>query len=1615
MKNKSTHRKFCIFNKNWKSLYLLIFLFFSTLFSAQNVQTFNTPGSTGSWTVPPGVTSISVEAWGGGGRGGTRSTNGTGGGGGAGAYSLSTISVNSGDVINFTVGTGSTSANNSGTDSSAKVNNSPTNFILAKGGSSVANNSTNGATGGLATQGIGTTRINGGAGANSGTNGGNGGDSPNGGAGGGGATGNANGSPGNNPGGGGGGAKRTSGTRNGGNGGNGQIKITYTGYCAPVSSLNSTYINSLSTSGGTIDINNQNSGASAFPYGYQNFYDTNAMTIDPGSVFNITYGVFGGRSNVNTGVAIWIDWDKNNIFELSERIYIRSYFSTNNPITTGDITIPAGAVAGNYVMRIVYDYNNASPDPCTLSGGATRGEAEDYKIIIPPPCISTPVAGTASITPATGAPSSTFNVSVTGSSASSGLSYQWQVSEDGSTNWTDISGATSANATLTAVSLSATQRFYRRKITCNSSGLFSYSNTVKFTTAATSYCNGTTQNPNALYINSVAIVGTMADPPVNNTGAGFPLNNGYSNYTNLASIAQQAQGEGVNVLASVMGNTLSRGRWKAWVDWNGNGTFEDSELVYTTGGIVSATANFGFAVPVNQDPGNYRMRIRVNNGIDFFGETLGFNFNPCENFTNGGTFGTSNYGETEDYLITVISNCSAKIKTVTDGVDCNAVGGKQITLQASSSEPVTEFRWYTTATGPDYTVSLPDGSGTATTFVTPNLSATAIYYVTAFNGNCESTFRIPVTAEIKPTPEITFTPSTLEICGEAAVIAVSATGGNEIKYLIEKQTFEDAAPLGDFTIQNNINITPVAQNNRVNWQKRQSVYIPKNSDGYLTWYSAISSGFGGNKFVMATSDVNPNGIVDKALLSKPTLDSRGLTSLTLKFKMFFSRYQADGTFPDSEFVSVEVSTTNSANNTGWTKIDQITSDVGKGSAFEEKTYDLTDYVGIQNLRLRIRYYADGWFDGVAVDDIELYGEKPLQPSFAYVPSNPIGIYTDSLGTIPYGGGPIETVYFKPSSTEIESYANWNVTATATLTNSCNAQGTLNIVNNTKVWNPASATFWSSSALWKPGSGMPTLDKCVIIKKPILIDAGTAGLAKNIKIETASGNNGQLTISGSLTVNDVINNTGNARNLIVKSDGNLLQVDDSVVNETPVAVRRIFTWSDNDRKEYNYISSPVYNQNMKMIFSDDIPTSIYSQFVTVLNEPTSMFVNAKDDDYKILAKGFSVKEPKSSYNGATGISKFEAEYKGVPNNGIITLPLAWSGGNRGYNVAGNPYPSNIDIVELYQNSLEINPANATALDTTFQFWDNVVNHTYTQLGGSYKGYSYALYNVESGEAIYAPGHDPNGPDIIGTKTPSRIVKTDQAFMVRALAAGATLEFNNAIRKTDRNTVFFGKNPQRDAYHLEMITAEGLGVQNAIVYMPTGSANYGREDSKLPSSTMSDALFSFAGETKIVINGRSLFTNDDVITLGTRHFVPGTYIIRANDLKGIFANGQAIYLKDKQLNILTDISVAEYAFTSDSGEFNNRFEIVYKPEVVLGTGDTAVKANIQVYRDAQDFVVQSSAKKITSYELYDMSGRIIMSQKTNAKEIRFDAERLVDGAYILKGQLEDGEVFTKKLRK
>ncbi|QKT03642.1 carboxypeptidase regulatory-like domain-containing protein [Ectothiorhodospiraceae bacterium 2226] len=198
----------------------------------------------GPWTVPEGVTEVTVEVWGGGGGGGTNGNHG-GGGGGGGAYAAATVPVVAGDIYSIIVGAGGGAGAAAGTSQFGPDGGAAP--VIAPGGQGGADNSTaagvggsgafgavtaNGCSGGTGQQGGGNMRAGGGGGGSPlncsvGGDGsanvpGSGGSGE--GAGGAGGASGANGADGAAPGGGGGGSGDGG---SGGSGARGEVRLSY--------------------------------------------------------------------------------------------------------------------------------------------------------------------------------------------------------------------------------------------------------------------------------------------------------------------------------------------------------------------------------------------------------------------------------------------------------------------------------------------------------------------------------------------------------------------------------------------------------------------------------------------------------------------------------------------------------------------------------------------------------------------------------------------------------------------------------------------------------------------------------------------------------------------------------------------------------------------------------------------------------------------------------------------------------------------------------------------------------------------------------------------------------------------------------------------------------------------------------------------------------------------------------------------------------------------------------------------------------------------------------------------------------------------------------------------
>ena len=482
---------------------------------------------------------------------------------------------------------------------------------------------------------------------------------------------------------------------------------------------------------------------------------------------------------------------------------------------------------------------------------------------------------------------------------------------------------------------------------------------------------------------------------------------------------------------------------------------------------------------------------------------------------------------------------------------------------------------------------------------------------------------------------------------------------------------------------------------------------------------------------------------------------------------------------------------------------------------------------------------------------------------------------------------------------------------------------------------------------------------------------------------------------------IINNGGI---VTLENNAQLMQDDSGVTNSGMVNVQRKNTIPNSAFAQYVYWSSPVVpaSNEVDKFFTKIFPG--YTAAATYYSETNDHFY-ASSGKY-IVGRGLAVKNP--VYGTPPSPNFVMAELKGTPFNGPATFSMTMTG--RGFNLVGNPYPTNLSLQQLYL----LNGGDATAtseggtIDPTFHLWDNVNNPDDVQEGSAYGGASYAIFNAK-GTGTFTPANN-------SIKTfDGAVVSIGQGFMVKAIKAdNKILMFNNTVRKPEKGIFFKSavSNIDLGKYWLRLTNASSGFSTIAVTYSQGASNALESFDSKV-ANRGGDMFYSYVDDNKLAIQGRAYdFTTSDVVPLGMAHSQEGNYTISVWKKQGIFEGQQQIYLKDKTLGTVTDISEGSYSFQSTSGEFTNRFEIVYEPQTTLGTTG-ATKGDIIVYRDGNDFVIKSSRVNIQGVELYEVSGKLTRGLHGNAKELRFPTSKLANGVYILKIRLENGSVVTRKI--
>jgi|GEM_PF-648453 len=575
-------------------------------------------------------------------------------------------------------------------------------------------------------------------------------------------------------------------------------------------------------------------------------------------------------------------------------------------------------------------------------------------------------------------------------------------------------------------------------------------------------------------------------------------------------------------------------------------------------------------------------------------------------------------------------------------------------------------------------------------------------------------------------------------------------------------------------------------------------------------------------------------------------------------------------------------------------------------------------------------------------------------------------------------------------------------------------------NNNVVWN---AGAWSNT-----NGPDATLDGIIRSTYSVGDVDQPAFTVKNLTVENTGlleikANNG-ITVTGAITTAD--------NKIVIDSDGSLLQTNAPAINTNSgkIIAKRDVKMSLSD---YTYWSTPVEGQILKNTatgsgpttyttggFSEGTPNNrIYDYY-----EPTDNFKATADANFT-TAKGYAIRG-KNSYSTTLHTLDTSLKFTGVANNGVYSIGIQKSKNTtagtppttytHGYNLIGNPYPSNINFITFY-NLERDGVKNSDVINAKAWFWTNS-SPSVTQGGSAYSGNNYATITLAGGASPTTVN------STTGTPTPNEFIKVGQGFIVEMLGTPptgttpntATLKFDNTIRTNNSTGHFYNNNKSTDAinrYWVKLVSPENIVNTILLAHMDGATNNYDANYDAELLTVGDDSFYSKLNTQKLQIQARSNpLNNDDIIALGTKYATSGIYKISLGNKEGIFATDHKIYLKDKLTNSYTDLTADDYSFAANKGIDENRFEIVYKEDAVLGT-DVITKSDFTVYKDGESYIVKSS-KALGKIEVYDTSGRMLITSTTRENSIKIDASMLINGVYIIKAE-NSGEMKTKKIIK
>jgi hypothetical protein len=520
----------------------------------------------------------------------------------------------------------------------------------------------------------------------------------------------------------------------------------------------------------------------------------------------------------------------------------------------------------------------------------------------------------------------------------------------------------------------------------------------------------------------------------------------------------------------------------------------------------------------------------------------------------------------------------------------------------------------------------------------------------------------------------------------------------------------------------------------------------------------------------------------------------------------------------------------------------------------------------------------------------------------------------------------------------------------------NSSATTVTIDTPTIWN---GTTWNN--------GTPTSTKAAIIESDYTsvanLEACSIVVTNNANVVISSGDN--VTLSGALTVNS-------GSSFTLENEATLIQNGASNNNTGNIKVKR--NTQDVMRLDYTLWSSPVEAQNL----GDFSPLTVANRFYTYTTA-TNVYATTANTNHFTVGQGYLIRSPN---NHPTTPTAWEGIFIGKPNSGDINFGLSTAG--TGFNAVGNPYPSPISIATFLAD-------NSSVIAGNLYFWRKTNGAT---------GSAYVTFNG----ATFSSGPQTNN-----------VIQPGQGFIVEANAAGNLL-FNNQQRVADNGTFFRNANSNQSENNsriwLNLLTNNTVVGQMAVGYRDDATNGLDTFDAPYINDNML-ALNSFVATTELAVQHRAAFEANDTVPLSFKTNSAGTYSITINAVDGLFDNAsQSIFLKDNLLNTEHDLRNSPYTFVSETGQFTNRFEIVYQS--TLSLANPTVVNDVVVYTQNNTIEIITVTDQIAAVNVYDLKGSLLTTVSTaTTSSVSLPLVNVAKQVLIVQVTMQNGATVTKKV--